>query len=211
MLPKLLPALNSNTVTLRINKAAFTLGAWGLLILLASLVNQFFIPPSLEAVYALWSAVTLLGILAQAICLARGLGTNFAVWIVVMVIGWLFTHSGFYADIPGVWLILLGVGYVATAFQIHMRFMWLAGLHLAVGALMELAAHNIVSFPLLVSYASLVFGLVAGLPLVIGVLPVWYRPRQPAANPAPARAAVGNEPVAQAGHPGQAGGQAKAN
>jgi hypothetical protein len=129
MLPKLLPALNSNTVTLRINKAAFTLGAWGLLILLASLVNQFFIPPSLEAVYALWSVVTLLGIAAQAICLARGLGSNFAVWMVVMVVGWLFTHSGFYADIPGVWLILLGVGYVATAFQVHMRFMWLAGLH----------------------------------------------------------------------------------
>src|SRR5687767_257247 len=114
MQSKLPQIVNLDRITLRISKASFVMASWGFLILSASLVNQYFIPVSYDTLIAMWSVATVLGIIAQVVCLARKLGPNFAVWLVVIVVGWLFTHTRFYAHFAGVWLLLLGVGYVAT-------------------------------------------------------------------------------------------------
>jgi hypothetical protein len=54
------------------------------------------------------------------------------------------------------------------------RFFAFAALHILVGLLMELSARQIVSIGVLDQYSSLIFGLVAGIPLIIAALPVWY-------------------------------------
>jgi hypothetical protein len=154
------------------------MGSWGLLILFASLVNQYFFPPNFDYLIVMWSVVTVLGLAAQVICLARGLGPNLAAWVVVIVVGWLFTYLRLYLDMAGVWLLLLGVGYVATAIQVHARFWILAALHFVAGGLMELSVHKMLPLPWLDANQSLVFGLVAGVPLIIGALPFWYAPKR---------------------------------
>src|SRR3954464_10787795 len=119
--------INMKAVTLRIQKAAFMMVAWGLLILAASIMTQFF---ELSANYVLlmWAGATVLGIVAQVFCLVNGLQQNLAAWLIAMAAGWAFTlfvmkfdngsHIDLYGDLAGVWLILLGLGYVVTAFHV---------------------------------------------------------------------------------------------
>jgi hypothetical protein len=192
--------LDFETHEVRIPKAVFLMGAWGLVLLLASVINQFF-APGVDPLLWLWFGATLLGLGAQLVAMVHGLGRNFAGWIVVVLAGWAFTfyvfkfdngaHVDLFGDLPGVWLILLAAGYAATARQVHPRFWLLAGLHLAVGLIFELAAHGALPFGALIGYSALIFGLVAGVPLLVATLPVWYRPEAPATQPDyPAAAAV---------------------
>jgi hypothetical protein len=196
--------VNLDRITLRISKASFVMASWGFLILSASLVNQYFIPVSYDTLIAMWSVATVLGIIVQVFCLARKLGPNFAVWMVVIVAGWLFTHTQYYADFAGVWLLLLGIGYVATAVQVNRRFTALAVLHLAAGVVFELSARKIVPMPWLDSHTPLAFGLVAGLSMIVGALPIWYRPKEPQATQAHEVSANGREQPAQ--QPGEKAG-----
>jgi len=184
---------------LRINKAVFLMAGWGLIILLASLINQFFNVPNFDTILVMWGVATALGITGQAICLVRGLGLNFGSWLAVIAAGWVFTlyvskvdngaHANLFGDLPGVWLILIGIGHVATAFHVARRFLALAAVHFAAGLLMELSAHQVVNIGLLNQYSVLAFGIVAGGSLIVGALPIWYRPRQPAPSPAPVASA----------------------
>jgi hypothetical protein len=186
--------VNMKAVTLRIQKGSFMMVAWGILLLAASVMTQFF---ELSADYVLWmwAGATLLGILAQMYCLVNGLQVNLIVWIVLIIIGWGFTlfvmkfdngsHIDLYGDQAGVWLILMGLGYVATAFSVAKRFLILAAIHIVAGAVMELSARGIVPIDFLNAYSSLVFGLVAGVPLIIAGLPMWYRPPAQAKSGAP--------------------------
>ena len=177
--------INMKAVTLRIQKAAFMMVAWGILILAASVMTQFF-ELSADYVLLMWAGATVLGILAQVYCLVNGLQANLTVWIVLIAIGWGFTlfvmkfdngsHIDLYGDQAGVWLILMGLGYVATAFHVVKRFLILAAIHIVAGIVMELSARGIVPIDFLNTYSSLVFGLVAGVPLIIAGLPMWYRP-----------------------------------
>jgi hypothetical protein len=167
--------LNMNANSLNIPKVSFMLAGWGLVILLGGIINQWF-GLNADATLWLWAGVSLLGLLAQLAAMVRGLGLNLVAWLAAIAIGWGFTyyvtkfdggsHADLYGDLAGVWLILLGLGYVATAFQVDKRFLALAGLHLLVGALMELSIHQIVPVEVLDSYAALVFGVVGGLPLL---------------------------------------------
>jgi hypothetical protein len=180
---------------LRINKAVFLMACWGLLILLASTINQFFNVPSLDTILVMWAGVTVLGIAGQAVSLVRGLGLNFGTWLAVIAVGWAFTfyvvkfdngaHNNLFGDLPGVWLLLIGIGHIATAFHVMRRFLAVAGVHFAVGLLMELSAHQVVSISLLDQYSVLVFGIVAGGSMIVAALPVWYRPAQRVPSPAP--------------------------
>jgi hypothetical protein len=188
--------VNLDQRMLRINKAVFMMAGWGLLILLASFINQFFDLPSPDYVLLLWGGVTVLGIAGQAVSLVRGLGLNFTVWLVVMAIGWIFTlyvvkldngsHIDLYGDLAGVWLILLGIGHLATAFHVVKRFLLVGTIHIVAGLLVELSARGIVSVEFIDAYSTLIFGLIAGGSLIVGALPVWYRPRKPVTSPAPA-------------------------
>lgn len=180
--------INLDRNTLHFHKAQFLLIVWGLLILLSSVMSRYF-DMSLNSVLFLWGGVTLLGLIAQAISLVRGLGQNYAAWVAAIAAGWLFTlyvvkldngaHLDLYSDIAGVWLILLGLAYLATAFQVVRLHLALAALHIAAGLLLELSARRIMPVSFLDANSTLIFGLVAGLGPLVAALPVWYRPGQP--------------------------------
>ncbi|HEX2914422.1 MAG TPA: hypothetical protein VH186_26720 [Chloroflexia bacterium] len=180
--------LDFKATSLNITKASFTLAGWGLLLLLAGCINQWF-ELKTDFVLLLWVGVTVLGVLAQLAGMANGLGLNLLAWLFVIAAGWVFTyyvtkfengvHADLYGDLAGVWLILLGIGYVACIFQLDRRFALIAALHFVAGALLELSARGIVSLEFLDSYSSLVFGLVAGVPLLVAALPFWYAEAQP--------------------------------
>jgi hypothetical protein len=179
-------------VTLRIQKAAFMMAVWGIVILAASIMTQFF-ELSANYVLLLWAGATVLGTVAQVFCLVNGLQQNLAAWLIAMAAGWAFTlfvmkfdngsHIDLYGDLAGVWLIILGLGYVVTAFHVVKNFLALAAIHIVIGILMELSARGIVPIEFLDTYSSLVFGLVAGVPLIIAGLPMWYRPAQARSSP----------------------------
>jgi hypothetical protein len=191
--------INLDQRIVRINKAVFLMAGWGLLILLGSLINQFFDLPSPDYVLYLWGGVTLLGIACQAIAMVRGLGQNFAAWMVVIALGWVFTfyvikfdngaHIDLYGDLAGVWLILLGVGHLVTAYHVVRRFLLVGAIHIVAGILLELSARGIVTVDFLNAYSTLIFGIVAGGSLIVSSLPVWYRPKKPVPSPAPATSA----------------------
>lgn len=174
--------LNTNRMSLSVGKVNIILGAWGLAMLIGGVASQSF-GLSADTTLLVWGALTAIGVAAQIASFVRGLEMNITAWLIVIVAGWAFTlyvtkMSGgdLYPDLAGVWLILLGLGYVATAFQVDKRFFAFAALHILVGLLMELSARQIVSIGVLDQYSSLIFGLVAGIPLIIAALPVWYTP-----------------------------------
>ena len=192
--------LNFNDGTLHVEKARVLMGGWGLLILLASIVNQFFDLPNPNYVLLLWTGVTVLGILAHITSLIHGLGQNFIAWVVVIVIGWVFTfyvvkfdngaHIDLYGDLAGVWLILLGIGYIPTAYHVERHFLVFAALHIVAGVLLELSARGVMRIGFLDAYSTLIFGLVAGLPLLIAALPQWYRAEAPQPSPVVAESQI---------------------
>lgn len=172
--------------TLHISKASFMMGVWGLAILVASMVNQWFTPPNTDFLLLMWGLATLVGLGAHLISMVKGLGLNLGAWIGVVLVGWGFTlyvikldngaHMDMFGDMAGVWLILLGLGYVATAFQVDKRFLIIAALHLAAGVILELSARRVVVVDAIDANSTLIFGLVGGLTLIVAALPFWYAP-----------------------------------
>ena len=183
--------INTRHNMMTINKAPALMGSWGLAVLLASVMNQFF-ELSTNNSLLMWGLLTVLGIVGHSVCYLRGLGKNFAVWVGLITVGWLFTlyvfkwdngaNIALLADLPAAWLALIGVGYVATALQIDRRFFYLAGVHFAVAAVMELSARGIMPIDFVDEYAALIFGLTVSIPLFVASLPQFYHPRvrQPA-------------------------------
>ncbi len=176
--------VNLKTTSLAIPKVGLILGGWGLVLLLGGVMSQWF-ELKVDFVLWLWGGVTLLGLLAQGLGMVRGLGLNLSTWLILIVVGWLLTfyvikfengaHSDLFGDLPGLWLLLLSMGYVATAFQVSKLFLGLAGLHLLVGFLMELSIRQVLTLDFLDLYSSIIFGLVSGLPLLIAAWPGWYK------------------------------------
>src|SRR5437588_3177016 len=97
---------------------------------------------------------------------------NFTVWLILIAIGWAFTfyvikfdngaHIDLYGDLPGVWLILLGFGHLATAYHVDRRFLIMAAVAFAGGLLLELSARGVFQVGFLTANSSLLFGLIAG-------------------------------------------------
>jgi hypothetical protein len=174
---------NMNGSSLNIAKASFIMGVWGLVLVLGGVINQWW-GLNVDNTLWLWAGVTVLGLVAQFAGLMKGLWLNMAAWLIVLVLGWGFTfyvtkfdngaHADLYGDLPGVWLILLGLAYGATAFQVDKRFFIIAAIHLVFGALLELSYRQIMPVSFLDSYSVVLFGLVSGLPLIIAALPFWY-------------------------------------
>ena len=193
--------INLKSSHLRINKAPTMMGVWGLLILLGSIMQQYF-EIKIDYVLIMWGLATLLGIAAQAVCLVRGLGQNFGVWMGVIVVGWFLTlyiiklDSGYnieyVADLPAIWLALLGVGYAVTAYHVTKRFWILAGISFLFAIILELPARGIMAIDFLVENSTLLFGIFAGVPLIVASLPYFYRPE-------PKTAAVPPTPVSTTG------------
>lgn len=182
---------NMQKSNLNIPKVSFILGVWGLLLVLGGVINQWW-GLNVDNTLWLWAGISILGIMAQLAGLMKGLWLNMAAWLVAMLIGWGFTfyvikfnngaNAELYGDLPGVWLILLGLAYVVTAFQVDKRLFSVAALHLLVGILMELSYRRIVTVDFIDSYSTVLFGLVSGLPLLIGALPFWYAKEEKPAN-----------------------------
>jgi hypothetical protein len=175
--------MNTQKTHFLINKAAFQLAAWGLIVLVAGALSQYF-NLSADFLLWLWGGATLLGVIAQVWSLVRGVGLNLGIWLGVIALGWLFTfyvtkfdngaHADLYPDLPGVWLILLGIGYIASTFQLDKRFAIIAALHLVMGGLLELSARRVITVDFLDANGALLLGLTGGLPLLIAALPFWY-------------------------------------
>ena len=85
----------------------------------------------------------------------------------LIAIGWGFTffvmkfdngsHIDLYGDQAGVWLILMGLGYVATAFHVVKRFLLVGTIHIVVGLLLELSARRII----VIDFLDALFDIVA--------------------------------------------------
>jgi hypothetical protein len=155
----------------RLTRAGVTMLVWGLLLLAAGIYNQYNFP-SVEGILFLWGAITLVGFVAQAVCEIQHAAVNFYVWIGAVAVAWAFTyyvtkwdngaHGALYPDLPGIWLIFLGIGYLDTARTIRSKFAWIAGAHLVAGVLLELSAHGLPKIDFLNTYSTLIFGIVAG-------------------------------------------------
>jgi hypothetical protein len=200
--------INTRHNMMTINKAPALMATWGFAVLLASLVGQFF---ELEQDYLLifWAILTVLGIAGHSLCYLRGLGKNFSIWMGLIALGWLFTlyvfkwdngaNIALIADLPAVWLVLLGIAYIVTALQIDRRFYYIAGFTFAVALIMELSARRIVTIDFVDEYAQLIFGLAVSIPLFVASMARYYRPKpkpapvapQPTAAPPPAATSSG--------------------
>ncbi len=173
--------MNTQKSEIVLSKASLQLGAWGLVMLVGGAMSQWF-NLSADFLLVLWGGATVLGLAGQIVGLVRGMNVNLAIWIGLILVGWLFTlyvtkfengvHVDLYGDLAGVWLVLLGLGYIATALQVDKRFFVIAALHLLVGGLVELSARQIVSIAFVDANSSLLVGLVGGLPLLVAALPV---------------------------------------
>jgi hypothetical protein len=178
---------------LRLTRAGVVMAVWGLLLLGAGIYNQYQFP-SVEAIVFLWGAVTVIGLVAQAVCEIQHQPVNFYVWLACLVVAWAFTHytlmwdngahMGLYGDLAGVWLIFLGVGYIDTARKINTRFLWVGVVHVVAGILLELSARGIVKVDLLSNYSTLIFGIVAGGTLLIAAVMARIQVETPQADSA---------------------------
>ena len=189
---------------LHVNKAPAMMAVWGVMLLLGGVIQQF-LNLSADMMLIIWGVLSLIGIAGQVVCLVNGLSKNFGVWIGVIVVGWLITlyilkfDKGFNiqyaADLPAIWLGLLGIGYWWTALQVNRRFWYLSAASFAFGEFMELCVRGVFQGfgDFIVSYDKLFFGLFAGVPLIIASLPQYYKP--PKKKAAPAAAAPASAPA----------------
>ena len=185
--------LHMTDTTIRVPKARLILAGWGLPILLAGMITQWFDLPNPNYALLLWAGVSLLGVAAQVVGLVRGLGPNLGLWLLLIFIGWAFTlyvvtldngtHIALYGDVPGVWLALLGVGYLATAFQVDKRFLAVAALHFGGAIALEAVARGSISVDFLADNGPLLFGLIGGLSPLVAALPIWTAARRHADIP----------------------------
>jgi hypothetical protein len=149
------------------------MAVWGVLILVAGVATQYYYP-SIEAVLQWWGIVTVVGLAVQAMCELRYQPLNFLAWVAATAVGWAFTlwavrpGVGLFADLSPIWLILLGLAYIPTSFQIDRRYWLFAASHLALGGLMELSARGILVIGILDSYSSLILGVVGGGSMIVG-------------------------------------------
>jgi hypothetical protein len=159
---------------LHLSRAGILMLTWGLLLVIAGALNQWYTFPSFEAVLYMWGTVTVIGLIVQGICQIKDKPLNYATWVGVMAAGWAFTFYSVYgnvslfADLAGVWFFLMAVGHFATAFHVDSRFFWLAGFNLLVAVVFELVGHHILTFDPIVTYTSIVLGGVAGVAMLVG-------------------------------------------
>ena len=154
---------------LGLSRAGIVMLAWGVLILVAALYNQWWFP-GFDSMLLIWAGVTVVGLAVQAVCEVRDQPINFLAWVAVVVVGWAFTLYAIYSDpslarfslLSAIWLIMLGIAYMPTAIQIDSRYWWFAAAHLVVGGLMELSALRVVAIPFLNNNASLLLGIIGG-------------------------------------------------
>ena len=187
----------------RIPKAIFLMGAWGLVLLLASVIDQVF-APGVDLLLWLWLGATLLGLGAQLIAMVHGLGRNFAAWIAVILAGWAFTlyvfkfdngaHVDLFGDLPA--CLADPAGGRLRGDRAARASTLLAAGRAASGRWPDPRAGGAWRPPLgaLGGYATLIFGLVTGVSLLVAILPVWYRPDAPATQPDYAPAAAVEDP-----------------
>ena len=180
-----------------INKAPSLMTIWGVMILLGGVAHQF-LNLSIDTSLLVWGVLTVVGVIGQVVCMMHGLGKNFGAWIAVIALGWFFTlyiikfDKGFniqyVSELPAIWLMMLGIGYAATALQINRKFWILSAASFFLGQVMSFGSSGALQLDFFIEYDRLLFGLFAGVPLIIASLPQYYRPAQkkPAPPPAPA-------------------------
>ncbi len=184
-------ALDNNPLGL--TGAGLIMANWGVLLLLAGIIVQWYPLPSIEARLAVWGVATLLGLFVQGVEAYRYVRGNLAVWVVVLLVGWGFTlyaayrAGSLFAYAGGCWLLLQAVAFAATGRQIDRRFFLLAAISAIVGALMLLSAGKVVVIPFFDSYTSLVLGFTAGATLISGAAMSRVRQKRPDAASLPSQ------------------------
>ncbi len=188
-------ALDNNPLGL--TRAGLLMANWGVLLLLAGVIVQWWPLPSIESRLAVWGIATLLGLFVQGVEAFRYVRGNLTIWAIALLAGWGFTLYAAYrigslfVYVGGAWLLLQAVAFAATGRQIDRRFFLLAALNAIVGTLVLLSAGKMVTIPFLDSYASLVLGVMAGATLIPGA--AMSRVRRKSQNPA---ASLSSQPPA---------------
>lgn len=168
-------------------KVLLLLGPWGVGILLGGIIQQTNESMKADTFLLIWALVTVVGLTGQALAMCNGLERNFLVWVSLIALAWAFTFYVFrvssdptlFAHLGPVWLALMGVGFIFTAFQVSQWFWLLAGVHLFLALLMELAARDIYKSEFFVSNQPLLVGVVdGGLTLIAAIIGLiqYFRP-----------------------------------
>lgn len=159
---------------LGLSRAGVLMVGWGLLLLVAGALSQWAQFPSFELFLAMWGAVTVLGLALQATCHFQDQRANLSVWLAAVALGWVFTlyimyrETALYSELAPLWLLLLGVAYIDTAFRINTRFFYLAAIHIVGALVLELAGRGVLKVDFLSTYSPFILGVIAGLFLIIG-------------------------------------------
>ncbi len=187
--------LNMSSIKLGpVPKVLLLLGPWGLGILIAGFIQQSNEGLKADTFLLIWAIVTLVGLVGQALAMCNGLEKNFLVWVVVIALAWAFTFYVFrvssdpalFTDLGPVWLGLMGVGFIFTAYQVNRWFWTIAIIHLGIALLMELSSRGVIKIDFFNSNQPLLVGLIdGGLMIVAGLVGVTQ-----ALRPAPAQTSL---------------------
>lgn len=164
-----------------IPKVLLILLPWGLAVLLGGLIQQN--QTNANTILMIWAIVTIVGLAGQALGLCRGLELNFLVWVVAIGLAWAFTFVVYrvyepkgpndpilYNDMGPVWLGLMGIAFIFTAFQVNPLFWLVAIPHLIVAGLMELSSRRILTLDWLDGNQPLLVGLIDGGLMLVAVV-----------------------------------------
>jgi len=176
-----------------IPKVFLILVPWGVALLIGGLVHQNMGDPTPSKFLMVWAVVTVVGLAGHSLGLCRGLEWNFVVWVVAISLAWAFTFFVFqvyepkgpndpilYSDLGAVWLGLMGIAFIFTAFQVNPLFWLIAIPHLVIALGMELSARGIVKIDFLDGNQPLLVALIdGGLTLIAGIVALVLSTRQP--------------------------------
>ncbi len=177
-----------------IPKVFLILVPWGVALLIGGFIHQNMGNPTPAKFLLVWATVTLVGLVGHALGLCRGLEWNFVVWVVAISLAWAFTFFVFqvyepkgasdpilYSDLGAVWLGLMGIAFIFTAFQVSPLFWLIAIPHLVIALGMELSARSVIKIDYLDANQPLLVALVdGGLTLIAGIVGVILATRQSA-------------------------------
>jgi hypothetical protein len=175
-----------------IPKVFLILVPWGVALLIGGIIHQNMGNPTPAKFLLVWAIVTFVGLAGHALGLCRGLELNFLVWVVAIALAWVFTFFVFqvyepkgpndpilYSDMGAVWLGLMGIAFIFTAFQVNRLFWLIAIPHLVIALGMELSARSIIKNDFLDANQPLLVALIdGGLTLIAGIVGVIWATRE---------------------------------
>ncbi len=170
-------------------KDFLVMAVWGVLLLAGGLIQQYG-KLDLDGILVMWAVVTLLGAAGQALAYVNGLTPNNLAWAGTIIAAWAFTllalkaniqDSNLYEDMPAVWFVLLGIGFIFTAQQVGKIFYILATVYLLTGIILEIGL-RFMQNEFLASNAPLIMAFVGGGSLIVASIVAYVLRTRQATN-----------------------------